>query len=134
MGRVQVLRGNTAKALASQKRAFKYLALLPRDERGALGVGNLYEEIGRRKLAERWYLKEYRLCGPEDLGTVLNLFRFYMRSKHGEKAKSLAPLVQRLLDREFRKPQYLGLGMQDSKFVTEIKRDLDAALELKSIG
>ena len=122
MGRVYGLKGNFSKAMASQKRAFTNMSTLPKSERGALGIGHMYEEIKKPKIAERWYLKEYKL--RVDFGTTLNLFNFYVRQKNIPQAKHWGLKLKPLLQNEFKKPQYKGHNMLSSKFIKDIQKDI----------
>jgi tetratricopeptide (TPR) repeat protein len=122
MGRVYGLRDDFSKALLFQKRAFTNMAKLPKSERGALGIGHIYEEMEKPKIAELWYLKEYKFCN--DFGTTLNLFRFYLRQKNIQRAKRYGLKLKPLLQAEFKKPQYKGHHMLSSKFVMDIKKDI----------
>ncbi len=124
LGRVWGAKGNFRKALLYQRKAYRMMLKLPRDERGALAVGYFYERLGDRKKAEGWYRKEYRgLKG--DFGAALNLFLFYKRVGNYKKVLLYLPVVEDLLKKEFKKNFYKGLKMRDSRFVQGIVKELE---------
>ncbi len=124
IGRVFGIRGDYTRALMYGRRAFQLMRKLPKKERGALGIGFLYEQLGDIKNAEAWYQKEYRACPKNDFGTISNLFRFYVRIKNFKKALLYAIKTEELIKREFRKKVYRGLRMKQSHFITSLEEEI----------
>jgi lipopolysaccharide biosynthesis regulator YciM len=123
LGRVYGIKGNYSKAIKCQIKAYKQMLKLPRNRRGALAIGSLYEGKKDLKNAEKWYLKEYKECAPNDFGTALNLFSFYCKtSRNYKKTLIYAKKVKKLLKKEYKKSIYRGLNMKQSKFIQSIKR------------
>lgn len=125
IGRIHRLQGNMKKALIYQKKAFKYMTKLPIKERGALGIGLIYEQMKDKKNAEKWYLKERNVCLKNDFGTALNLFGFYQRLINKDKALFWGTITEKLLENEFKKNVYKGVNMKNSSFVKSIKAEIN---------
>lgn len=129
VGRIYHIKKEYKKGLRFQIRAYRQMLKLPRNQRGALAIGSIYESLGDYKNAERWYRKEHHDAPRRDFGTTLNLFLFYR--KHGNRRKALryAHTTEKLLPLEYKKKIYQGLKMQDSKFVKYIKREIKRTKE-----
>ena len=91
--------------------------------RGALGIGQLYEETADYRNAEKWYQKEFRSTDG-DLGTTINLMRFYMRRGFHRKARKFAIRADRILGIEFSRSVYRDLAIQDSNYVRRMKLEI----------
>lgn len=126
IGRIYDVRGDYKQALKFQIKAYRQMMKLPKKERGALAIGHIYQSLGDIKNAEKWYLKEYHDTPKSDFGTPLNLFRFYKRIGNYKKALRWALATEKLIDREYKKPVYKGMNMQNSGWVLDIKKDIEA--------
>ncbi len=124
IGRLHSIRGDDKVAIKIQIKAYEMMLRLPRSERGALAIGNLYENLGDLKNAERWYLRERRDMSRNDFGTALNIFRFYKKHGSGEKALRYGLLTEKLLEKEYKKKIYKGLKMGSSEWIRDIKKDI----------
>ena len=127
IGRVHWIRGDYRAALRWQQRAYRQmLARTPR-ARGALGIGQLYEERKDYTNAEKWYRKEFRALSG-DFGTTINLMRFYTRRGAFRNACAYALRARRKMGSEFSRAVYRGLGIQKSKYLNEIRHEVEATI------
>lgn len=125
IGRVYSIRGDYDTAIRYQVEAFKQMMKLPRNQRGALAIGSLYERKGDLRNAERWYLKEYRVCAKNNFGTACNLFLFYKRIRDYPKALRYAKKTEQLLKREFKRNAYRGIKMKSSKSIKFTEKEIE---------
>jgi len=110
IGRIYSVRENYNKALYYQIKAYKRMMKLPRNQRGALAIGVLYQKKGDYKKAEKWYLREYKDCSRNNFGTALNLFNFYKEIKNYPKALFYGLKTEKLLKTEFKiKKEYIAV-------------------------
>ena len=124
IGRVYGVRGDYNRALKYQKKAYRQMLKLPRNQRGALGIGYIYKQKGNLKKAEEWYKKELRICKNKDFGTTYNLFQFYKDTKNRKRASVYARKMEHLVRSEFNKRTYQGLKIRQSNFVKSILEDI----------
>ena len=135
LGRIYNIEGDCDKALYYQKKAFKQMIKLPKNQRGALAIGVIYQKMGDYKNAEKWYLKEYKACRKDDFGTNLNLFNFYKTTKKYKKALYYGLKTEKLLETEFKKKQYKDLKIKNSDFLKSIKKEInDVKVAVKNEG
>ena len=124
IGRTYSIRGNYDKALYYQSKAYQKMMKLPRNQRGALAIGVLYQKKRDYKNAEKWYLREYKNCPQNDFGTTLNLFNFYKGVKNYPKALFYGLKTEELIKTEFKKRIYRGLKMENSDFLKQIWEEI----------
>lgn len=125
IGRIYSFKGNYDKALYYQIKAYKKMLKLPKNQRGTLAIGVIYQKKEDYKNAEKWYLKEYKECPKNDFGTTLNLFVFYKERKNYKKALFYGIKTEKLLETEFNKKQYKGVNMKNSDFLKFIRKEIN---------
>lgn len=123
LARINSLKNKHKKAIKYAIMAYKKKSELPYKLKGALPVAPFFEVIGDNKKAEYWYKKEFK-DSPNDFGACLNLFYFYYFNKNYKKAKKLINKVEELMKNEFKKSQYKGLNIKNSKFFKKIEKTI----------
>lgn len=122
LGRVYEIRGDYNEAIKHKLKAYRLLQKLPKERRGVLAMGSVFQQKGDYENAEKWYKKELSDLGENDFGANANLMTFYLQRKQCNKALPYALRVEKLLDKEFRKPAYKKAGSKNKTFVLLKKR------------
>lgn len=134
LARVYANQNNFKKAVIYAKRAYGEKNKLPQGQKGSLPVGGFYERAGNLKAAEKWYKKELEDLGGNEFGALMNLLIFYNRTKQSEKARSLAPRAEWLMQTEFKKDIYKNSPVLKSKTLKIWEQEVQTAKELKKKG
>lgn len=111
------------KGLYFGKKAYAAMQRFPSRQKRTLAIGNTYLLMGDDKNAEKWFKKELKDRGKNNLSAQANLLLFYNETKNYPKAKYHARITEKLLKREFQKPIYKNMNTSQNnatlKFIDE---------------
>lgn len=130
LARVYEVRKKYKVAIKYALTAYKLWRKLPRNKKGALGIGSFYEVIGDYKNAEKWYKRELKELGDKDIGAVFNIFMFYKRVGEKDKANAYGKKAVPILVNMFGAKNLTRLK-KSNKTVNFMVRELENSLGVK---
>ncbi|MDP2629099.1 MAG: hypothetical protein Q8P45_00135 [Candidatus Harrisonbacteria bacterium] len=107
--RIHEISGNYKQAIKFGIKAYELTKKLPKTQRRALAVGNIFYLKGDFKNAEKWFKKELVSLGENNLSANANLLMFYNDMKAYKKALPYALKTEKLLRMELKKGIYKNL-------------------------